>query len=251
MTSAAKFIDDPALRKALEAKDEGSSDRGSIGTEATRAGILEKLAANTGLISIEKEKGYSELVWKTTKQGQEFCAALPPEVTKPAISALWAEKQSQIKAGELTVEEFIKSNDEYVQGLIDELDRNGISISSNATPCPVCNNGFLRKRKGQNGFFWGCSSYPVCKTSFPDSDGKPATEKKTTEGAIDRLNVPCPSCNKEILVRPKGFFCTGCGFKLWSEIAGKKITNAQAETLIKKVKQVRSKGLLALKPEKI
>ncbi|RXY90316.1 DNA topoisomerase, partial [Klebsiella pneumoniae] len=77
MTSAAKFIDDPALRKALEAKDEGSSDRGSIGTEATRAGILEKLAANTGLISIEKEKGYSELVWKTTKQGQEFCAALP------------------------------------------------------------------------------------------------------------------------------------------------------------------------------
>ncbi|WP_249528975.1 DNA topoisomerase, partial [Escherichia coli] len=55
MTSAAKFIDDPALRKALEAKDEGSSDRGSIGTEATRAGILEKLAANTGLISIEKE----------------------------------------------------------------------------------------------------------------------------------------------------------------------------------------------------
>ncbi len=70
MTSAAKFIDDPALRKALEAKDEGSSDRGSIGTEATRAGILEKLAANTGLISIEKEKGYSELVWKTTKQGR-------------------------------------------------------------------------------------------------------------------------------------------------------------------------------------
>ncbi len=42
------------------------------------------------------------------KQGQEFCAALPPEITKPDISALWAEKQSQIKAGELTVEEFIK-----------------------------------------------------------------------------------------------------------------------------------------------
>ncbi|MCV5421051.1 hypothetical protein OFN47_30530, partial [Escherichia coli] len=76
MTSAATFSDDPALRHALVAKDEGSSDRGSIGTDATRAGILEKLAANTGLISIEKEKGDSELVWKTTKQGQEFCAAL-------------------------------------------------------------------------------------------------------------------------------------------------------------------------------
>ncbi|MCV5625734.1 topoisomerase DNA-binding C4 zinc finger domain-containing protein, partial [Escherichia coli] len=99
-------------------------------------------------------------------------------------SALWAEKQSQIKAGELTVEEFIKENDEYVQGLIDELDRNGISISSNATPCPVCNNGFLRKRKGQNGFFWGCSCYPECKTTFPDKDGKPDMEAKSrSEGS--------------------------------------------------------------------
>ncbi|UHD51766.1 hypothetical protein LUA10_20090 (plasmid) [Proteus mirabilis] len=83
MTRAAKFIDDPELRKILEAKDEGSTDQGSIGTEATRAGILKKLSENTGLISIEKEKGYSELVWKTTKQGQEFCAALPDEITKP------------------------------------------------------------------------------------------------------------------------------------------------------------------------
>ncbi len=116
MTSAAKFIDDPALRKALEAKDEGSSDRGSIGTEATRAGILEKLAANTGLISIEKKRGIRSWYGKPQNKAGEFCAALPPEITKPDISALWAEKQSQIKAGELTVEEFIKENDEYVQG---------------------------------------------------------------------------------------------------------------------------------------
>ncbi|EBF3227194.1 DNA topoisomerase III, partial [Salmonella enterica subsp. enterica serovar Derby] len=108
MTHAAKFIDDPVLRKALEAKDEGGSNQGSIGTEATRAGILEKLAANAALITIEKEKGYSELVWKTTKLGQEFCAALPPEITKPDISALWAEKQALIKTGELTVEAFVR-----------------------------------------------------------------------------------------------------------------------------------------------
>lgn len=214
MTSAAKFIDDPALRKALEAKDEGSSDRGSIGTEATRAGILEKLAANTGLISIEKEKGYSELVWKTTKQGQEFCAALPPEITKPDISALWAEKQSQIKAGELTVEEFIKENDEYVQGLIDELDRNGISISSNATPCPVCNNGFLRKRKGQNGFFWGCSCYPECKTTFPDKDGKPDMEAKSrSEGSMSRLEAPALHAVKKLLSGLKAFSVPGASLK--------------------------------------
>lgn len=214
MTSAAKFIDDPALRKALEAKDEGSSDRGSIGTEATRAGILEKLAANTGLISIEKEKGYSELVWKTTKQGQEFCAALPPEITKPDISALWAEKQSQIKAGELTVEEFIKENDEYVQGLIDELDRNGITISSNATPCPVCNNGFLRKRKGQNGF---SGDAPATLNARQHSRTK--TASRIWKQNPDQ-KVPCPGSKppalhavKKLLSGLKAFSVPGASLK--------------------------------------
>ena len=244
MTRAAKFVDDPALKKALEAKDEGSEDRGSIGTEATRAGILEKLAANTGLISIEKEKGYSELVWKTTKQGQEFCAALPPEVIKPNISAMWAEKQAQIKSGKLSIEDFIKENDNYISQLIDELDKNGINVSSNATPCPVCNKGFLRKRKGQDGFFWGCSCYPECKTSFPDKDGHPITGKKP-EGASSRLETPCPSCNKEILIRPKSFSCTGCGFKIWSEFCGKKLTPNQVETVIKKGKSGEIKGFIS------
>ncbi|MBW5840010.1 type IA DNA topoisomerase [Yersinia enterocolitica] len=245
MTHAAKFIDDPALKKALEAKDEGSEDRGSIGTEATRAGILDKLAANTGLISIEKEKGYSELVWKTTKQGQEFCAALPPEVIKPNISAMWAEKQAQIKSGKLTIEDFIRENDNYISQLIDDLDKNGIHISSNALPCPVCNKGFLRKCKSQNGFFWGCSCYPDCKTSFQDKNGKPVIDKQAAEGVSARLGVPCPSCNNEILIRQKGYFCTGCEFKIWSEFSGKKLTQNQVETVIKKGKSGEIKGFIS------
>ncbi|WP_340617386.1 type IA DNA topoisomerase [Xenorhabdus entomophaga] len=241
MTRAAKFIDDQGLRKALEAKDEGSTDQGSIGTEATRAGILDKLAANTGLISIEKEKGYSELVWKTTKQGQEFCAALPDEVTKPDISALWAEKQSKIKNGELAVSDFIEETDYYISDLISNLDKNGINISSNSALCPVCNTGFLRRRKSQNGFFWGCSCYPECKTTFPDKNGQPVTEKQN-EGAISRLNVMCPTCNNEILIRPKGFFCAGCEFKIWSEFCGKKLTQNQVEKIIKDGKSNLIKG---------
>jgi DNA topoisomerase-3 len=74
MTRAAKYCSDPELRKTLEAKDkDNSAESGSIGTEATRASILAKLKANTNLISVEKEKGYQEAVWKTTQQGQELC----------------------------------------------------------------------------------------------------------------------------------------------------------------------------------
>ncbi|WP_407254291.1 hypothetical protein [Escherichia coli] len=45
-----------------------ASDQGSIGTEATRAGILEKLAANTGLVSIEKRKAIRN--WSGKRQNK-------------------------------------------------------------------------------------------------------------------------------------------------------------------------------------
>lgn len=249
MTHAAKFIDDPVLRKALEAKDEGGSNQGSIGTEATRAGILEKLAANTALITIEKEKNYSELVWKTTKLGQEFCATLPSEITKPDISALWAEKQALIKAGQLTVEEFVRESDHYIAGIIDQLDKNGINISSNATPCPVCRKGTLRRRKGKNGIFWACSSYPECKTAFPDNNGKPALERKA-EGTLQRLDTPCPACRKAVIISQKGFFCSGCGFKIYKTLAGKTLTQKQVETIIAKGVSGEIKGFISPRTNK-
>lgn len=201
MTRAAKFIDDnPELRKALEAKDEGGSDQGSIGTEATRASILEKLAANTNLITIEKEKGYKEQVWKTTKQGQEFCTALPSDVIKPNISAMWAEKQAQIKAGKLTVEAFIGDVDRYIHERIVHLKDHGINITANAMACPVCKVGFLRKRKGGTGYFWGCNHYPDSKTTFPDKAGKPNMAIKKPITLSEHL---CPKCDKP-LIRRKG-----------------------------------------------
>ncbi|EDH6028614.1 DNA topoisomerase III, partial [Salmonella enterica subsp. enterica serovar Agama] len=120
----------------------------------------------------------------------------------------------------------IRETDDYINTLINELSENGINITANGTPCPVCQKGFLRKRKGQNGFFWGCSCYPECKTAFPDKDGKPDTEKKQ-EGTTSRLSTPCPACGKSIAIRPKGFFCTGCEFKIWAEFSGKKLTQNQ------------------------
>ncbi len=67
---------------------------------------------------------------------------------------------------------------------------------------------------------------------------------------MSRLEAPCPSCSKEIIIRPKGFFCSGCEFKIWSEVSGKKLTQNQVETLIKKVKPERLKALPVIKPGK-
>ncbi|PMM53403.1 hypothetical protein BCT54_22945 [Vibrio splendidus] len=90
MTEAAKFVQDPVLRKQLEAKDKNTKgENGSIGTEATRSGHIEKLGNLNHLISVQKEKGYKNPVYKTTESGQEFCALLPPEIIMPDISAIW------------------------------------------------------------------------------------------------------------------------------------------------------------------
>ncbi|EDM1287183.1 type IA DNA topoisomerase [Salmonella enterica subsp. enterica serovar Give] len=65
---------------------------------------------------------------------------------------------------------------------------------------------------------------------------------KSPAGQSQRLEAKCPNCGKDIAVRPKGYFCTGCEFKIWGEFSGKKITQAQAEKLIKSGKTDLIKG---------
>jgi len=43
--------------------------------------------------------------------------------------------------------------------------------------CPTCGKGKLILRNGQNGAFWGCATYPQCKATFADKQGKPAVSK--------------------------------------------------------------------------
>lgn len=248
MTKAARFIDDPVLRKKLEAKDEGSSDRGSIGTEATRASILEKLAANTGLISIVKEKGYSELVWKTTQQGQDFCHALPDEITRPDISAIWSDMQLKIKDGEITIDSFINETDSYIDGIVRQIKSDGLNITANAVSCPSCSKGFLIKRSGKNGLFWACSCYPDCKATFQDKNGQPVTEKPQDK---PKSVLSCPSCSARLAVGAKAVNCTGnCGFFLWRTVSGKELTESQIESLVTKKSTGFIAGFVSKKGEK-
>ena len=42
--------------------------------------------------------------------------------------------------------------------------------------CPHCQKGHLRKLRGKNGVFWGCSNYPRCTATFDDAGGKPVVK---------------------------------------------------------------------------
>ncbi len=68
--------------------------------------------------------------------------------------------------------------------------------------------------------------------------GKMKIEPASPAGQSQRTDSPCPSCGKHIVIRPKGYFCTGCEFKIWSEFSGKKITRAQAENWLNQGKPI-------------
>ena len=47
-------------------------------------------------------------------------------------------------------------------------------------PCPKCGSN-LRKIKGKEGMFWGCSGYPSCRASYPNGKNKPMLEGSKTQ----------------------------------------------------------------------
>lgn len=100
----------------------------------------------------------------------------------------------------------------------------------NAHPCPECHDGHLRRRKGRNGYFWGCDRYPECKCTRPDDRGSPGERKPRSENRNYRAGASCPKCRQGKLVERtlkkganegKAFLgCTGypdCDFFAWAQ----------------------------------
>ncbi|MBQ9497118.1 MAG: topoisomerase DNA-binding C4 zinc finger domain-containing protein [Selenomonadaceae bacterium] len=50
-------------------------------------------------------------------------------------------------------------------------------IKAGAPRCPKCGSALV-KRKGKNGDFWGCVTYPNCRVTFNDVNGKPDFDEK-------------------------------------------------------------------------
>ncbi|WP_274037833.1 DNA topoisomerase, partial [Escherichia coli] len=103
------FVTDPVIKKLLKDKDRDKKDEhGGIGTPATRASILETLKKRN-YITLEKGK----LI--PTDTGYALIDALPDIAVNPDMTALWAEKQTLIENGEMTIEQFV---DELYNDLI-------------------------------------------------------------------------------------------------------------------------------------
>lgn len=133
-----RYVTDPRIKELLLSKDKGSkTERGGIGTPATRTTIIKNLET-TGYFGIEGGK----LI--PTQKGLDFIKNLPKAVTAPDMTALWHEQQSMILEGGLELGDFIININSTVKDLMNPELSQGIITAAKVQAerelgkCPCC-----------------------------------------------------------------------------------------------------------------
>lgn len=175
-------------KQLLKEKDKDKAgENGGIGTPATRSAIIKTLY-DRGYIKDDKKNIVP------TDLGRELISLLSDDITYPDMTALWHEDIKELNTDMSKLDDFINSVTEFSSQEIDKIKSSETVFKSNAQKCPNCDTGYLIRKKGKDNFFWGCSNYPECKTTFQDNNG-----------AVEiYLTVTCPVCEKGELLKFRG-----------------------------------------------
>ncbi|WP_410985474.1 DNA topoisomerase III [Bacillus cereus] len=182
MKTAGKTVDDEEAQKLLK-EIEG------IGTEATRADILETLK-NKEYIGSQK----NNLV--VTEKGKVLCRAVEGEklLTSAEMTAKWETYLKKIGRREGNIETFLANIQKFVVHLIEkvpgyiaaldikeyEVQKQKEEEKSIVGECPKCGSG-IKARKS----FYGCSNYPECKFTLPDNFRKKKLGKTNVKNLLE------------------------------------------------------------------
>lgn len=132
MKNVAKLVDDPKLKQKLK-------DTTGIGTEATRAGIIQ------GLL----DRGY------LTKQGKALAAtpaafslidAVPRAIADPGTTAIWEQALDMVQSGEMSLEEFVSKQSAWMSKQVERC--KGVRLTISGPAAPAGRRAPWKKRKG-------------------------------------------------------------------------------------------------------
>lgn len=189
MKTAGRTVEDEEESKILKGID-------GIGTEATRAGIIERI----------KEQKYIEIkrnIVYVTKKGEMLCEAVNGTLlASPSMTAKWETYLKKIGQGKGSQEHFLKNTVKFIEKMIEEVpnleNENIVKLIEDDNKvdgickCPSCENEQIVDRKK----FYGCTGYKNgCKVSFP----KKLAGKNITKSIIKTL------CTKGKTNKLKGF----------------------------------------------
>ena len=126
------------------------AERKSIGTPATRAGVIEKLV-RIGFVERKGDKKVMPLI--PTHKGTSLITVIPEQIQSASMTADWEEKLLEIERGNYSSGEFIKEISEMIWELVAtyKVIEDAEVLMSAQEPlgnCPCCGKFVLEKTKG-------------------------------------------------------------------------------------------------------
>lgn len=188
-TSPPKHFTEDTLLSAMEnaGKEDmpDTAERKGLGTPATRAGILEKLAS-TGFLERKKSKKTVQLM--PSRDARSLITVLPEQLQSPMLTAEWEYRLGEIERGELSPEEFLSG----IYAMLRELAATYQVVKGTeylfSPPreavgrCPRCGGEVTESQKG---FF--CQSETCRFAIWKDSKWWSAKKKQPTKAIVAAL----------------------------------------------------------------
>ena len=172
MKTVGKWVEDDALKKTLK-------DNQGIGTEATRANIIELLF----------KRGYLQRQSKqvlSTDKGRALIDIAPDLVKNPVLTAEWEQQLEHIAEGKGQLDSFVHSQTALLKDMLAQLQSEGtpqeasrLQLQSETQNgkvycCPICNAPLRRLKNKKEKYFWGCTQYPHCNFTTWEKNKKPS-----------------------------------------------------------------------------
>ncbi|MBW8073655.1 MAG: DNA topoisomerase III [Ferrovum sp.] len=212
MTSIHKLVADPELKKRLR-------ETSGLGTEATRASIIETLVKRDYAKRIKKEI-------HPTQRGIDLIGMVrrvAPEIANPGTTALQEDSLADIAASRITMADFMAGQIQTVQRLTGALLKGKlVDTVIPYSECPACGGVRCLKLTSKSGkLYHRC---PDCNAAFADKDGKPGNQfESSASDAESKSDQPatdpgphCPTGKKDtrrkVTKTGKPYYrCGGCG----------------------------------------
>ncbi|MFB0981187.1 MAG: DNA topoisomerase III [Alteromonadaceae bacterium] len=131
LTGIARYVTNVEIKKLLR-------DTDGLGTEATRAGIIELLFKRQFLVRKGKDI-------RSTEIGKKLITSLPAQISQPDMTALWESQLESISTQTLNYQTFIGGVEQNLQQLITEVK----DISFTGLPLSNAPKKFTKKRRSK------------------------------------------------------------------------------------------------------
>lgn len=133
MKNVARLVDDPRLKQKLK-------DTTGIGTEATRAGIIQGLLDRGYLVKNGK-------ALSATPAAFSLIDAVPRAIADPGTTAIWEQALDMVQSGEMSLETFVEKQSAWMSKQVERCAGLNLTISGPATPAGRGGSPWKKKRK--------------------------------------------------------------------------------------------------------